>query len=30
MALKGKYYKLVEIQSMADKITESKRAECFD
>ena len=30
MALKGKYYKLVEIQSMADKITESKRAERFD
>ena len=27
MALKGKYYKLVEIQSMSDKIAESKRAE---
>ena len=30
MAMKGKYYKLVEIQSMADKINESKRAENFE
>ena len=30
MALKGKYYKLVEIQSMSDKVNESKRAERFD
>ncbi len=30
MALKGKYYKLVEIQSMADKIAESKRTENFE
>lgn len=30
MALKGKYYKLVEIQSMSDKVAESKRAENFD
>ena len=30
MALKGKYYKLVEIQSMSDKIAESKRAEKFE
>ena len=30
MALKGKYYKLVEIQSMSDKIAESKRAENFE
>lgn len=30
MAKKGKYYKLVEIQSMSDKIAESKRAENFE
>ncbi len=30
MALKGKYYKLVEIQSMSDKIAESKRKEKFE
>ena len=30
MALKGKYYKLVEIQSMSDKVNESKRAERFE
>lgn len=30
MALKGKYYRLVEIQSMSDKLNESKRAERFD
>ena len=30
MALKGKYYRLVEIQSMSDKIAESKRAERFE
>lgn len=30
MAMKGKYYRLVEIQSMADKINESKRAENFE
>ncbi len=29
MAKKGKYYKLVQIQSMADKVNESKRAENF-
>jgi ATP-binding cassette subfamily B protein len=30
MALKGKYYRLVEIQSMSDKVNESKRAERFE
>lgn len=30
MALKGKYYRLVEIQSMSDKIAESRRAENFE
>lgn len=30
MALKGKYYRLVEIQSMSDKVAESKRAENFE
>ena len=30
MALKGKYYRLVEIQSMWDKIAESKRVENFE
>ena len=30
MSKKGKYYKLVEIQSMSDKIAESKRAENFE
>ncbi|MBQ8849190.1 MAG: ABC transporter ATP-binding protein [Clostridia bacterium] len=30
MAMKGKYYKLVQIQSMADKVNESKRAENFE
>ena len=29
MAMKGKYYKLVQIQSMADKVNESKKAENF-
>lgn len=30
MAQKGKYYRLVEIQSMSDKINESRRAENFE
>ena len=30
MALKGKYYRLVEIQSMSDKIRASKESENFD
>ena len=30
MALKGKYYKLVEIQSMSDQIRKSKEEERFD
>lgn len=30
MAKKGKYYRLVEIQSMSDKINESRRAENFE
>ena len=30
MALKGKYYKLVEIQSMSDKIRATKEAENFE
>lgn len=30
MAMKGKYYRLVEIQSMSDKVAESRRAEKFD
>lgn len=30
MALKGKYYKLVEIQSMSEKIRKSKEQENFD
>ncbi len=30
MALKGKYYKLVKIQSMSDKVTESRRTENFE
>ncbi len=30
MALKGKYYKLVEIQSMSEKIRQSKEAEHFE
>lgn len=30
MALKGKYYKLVEIQSMSEKIRQSKAAEHFE
>jgi ATP-binding cassette subfamily B protein len=30
MAMKGKYYRLVEIQSMSDKLNESKRAERFE
>jgi len=30
MALKGKYYKLVEIQSMSDRIAKSKREENFE
>ena len=27
---KGKYWKLVQIQSMADKVTEQKREERFE
>ena len=30
IALKGKYYKLVQIQSMADKVAENRRAENFE
>ncbi len=30
MAQKGKYYRLVEIQSMSDKVNESRRAENFE
>jgi ABC-type multidrug transport system fused ATPase/permease subunit len=30
MEKKGKYYKLVQIQSMSDQIAESKRAERFE
>ncbi|MBR5007278.1 MAG: hypothetical protein IKY07_09325, partial [Clostridia bacterium] len=30
MALQGKYYRLVEIQSMSDKIRASKESENFD
>lgn len=30
MEMKGKYYKLVQIQSMADKVNESRRAENFE
>lgn len=30
MDLKGKYYRLVQIQSMSDKVAESRRAENFD
>ncbi len=30
MELKGKYYRLVEIQSMSDKLNETKRAERFE
>ncbi len=30
MAKKGKYFRLVEIQSMSDKLTESRRAEKFE
>ncbi len=30
LALKGKYYKLVQIQSMADKLAESRRTENFE
>ncbi len=30
LAMKGKYWKLVQIQSMADKVTEQKRAEKFE
>ncbi len=29
LAMKGKYYKLVEIQSMSDKLNESRKAENF-
>ena len=29
MALEGKYYKLVQIQSMSDKLNESRKAENF-
>ena len=30
MEMKGKYYRLVQIQSMSDKVAESRRAENFD
>ena len=30
IAQKGKYYKLVQIQSMSDKLAESRRAENFE
>ena len=30
MALKGKYYKLIEIQSMSEKIRKNKEAENFE
>ena len=30
MALQGKYYRLVQIQSMSDKIAESRRTEHFE
>ena len=30
MAMKGKYFRLVEIQSMSDKVNESRRAENFE
>ena len=30
MELKGKYYRLVQIQSMSDQVAESRRAEKFD
>ena len=30
MAMKGKYYKLVQIQSMSDKVRKSKEEENFE
>ena len=30
MAMKGKYYRLVQIQTMSDKIKEDKERERFD
>ena len=30
IAIKGKYYKLVQIQSMADRVAETRRAENFE
>ena len=30
MALEGKYYKLIEIQSLSEKIREGKEAENFE
>jgi ATP-binding cassette subfamily B protein len=30
LALKGKYYRLVEIQSMSDKVKEAKKADNFE
>jgi ABC-type multidrug transport system fused ATPase/permease subunit len=30
MELKGKYYRLVQIQSMSDKVAASRREENFD
>ena len=30
MELKGKYYRLVEIQSMSDKVAQSRREENFE
>jgi hypothetical protein len=30
MALKGKYYKLVNIQSMADQVKLEKEKECLE
>ena len=30
MALKGKYYKLIEIQSLSEKIRQGKEAENFE
>ena len=30
LALKGKYYRLVEIQSMSEKVLEAKKADRFE
>ena len=30
MAMKGKYYKLIEIQTMSDKLKKTKEEERFD